>query len=44
LEEWLGGAAVLEGLMVKFYQRVSTDELFRPLFGEVFGCRETFVT
>ena len=35
LYEWLGGAEVLEALMVKLYQRVSSDELLRPLFGEV---------
>lgn len=35
LYEWLGGAKVLEALMVKFYQRVSSDELLRPLFGEM---------
>ena len=35
LYEWLGGAEVLEGLMVKFYQRVSADDLLRPLFGEM---------
>jgi hemoglobin len=35
LYEWLGGAEVLKVLMVKFYQRVSADELLRPLFGEM---------
>lgn len=29
------GAEVLEALMVKFYQRVSADELLWPLFGEM---------
>jgi len=33
LYEWLGGAEVLNALMVKFYERVSADELLRPLFG-----------
>jgi hypothetical protein len=35
LYEWLGGAEVLKALMVKFYERVSADELLRPLFGEM---------
>ena len=35
LYEWLGGAEVLNALMVKFYERVSRDELLRPLFGEM---------
>jgi len=35
LYEWLGGAEVLKALMVKFYDRVSMDELLRPLFGEM---------
>jgi len=35
LYEWLGGAEVLNALMVKFYARVSADELLRPLFGEM---------
>jgi hemoglobin len=35
LYERLGGAEVLNALMVKFYERVSTDELLRPLFGEM---------
>jgi hemoglobin len=35
LNEWLGGAEVLKALMVKFYERVSADELLRPLFGEM---------
>jgi len=35
LHEWLGGAEVLKALMVKFYERVSKDELLRPLFGEM---------
>jgi len=33
LYEWLGGAEVLNELMVKFYERVSADDLLRPLFG-----------
>ncbi len=33
LYEWLGGTEVLNALMVKFYERVSADELLRPLFG-----------
>ena len=35
LYEWLGGAEVLNALMVKFYERVSGDELLRPLFGDM---------
>ncbi len=35
LYEWLGGAEVLKVLMVKFYERMSADELLRPLFGEM---------
>jgi hemoglobin len=35
LYEWLGGAEVLNALMVKFYERVSADELLRPLFGDM---------
>ncbi len=35
LYEWLGGAEVLQGLMVKFYQRVASDDMLRPLFGEM---------
>jgi len=35
LYEWLGGAAVLNALMTKFYERVSADELLRPLFAEM---------
>jgi hemoglobin len=33
LYEWLRGAEVQNALMVKFYERVSADELLRPLFG-----------
>jgi hemoglobin len=33
LYEWLGGAEVQNASMVKFYERVSADELLRPLFG-----------
>jgi hemoglobin len=33
--EWLGGAEVQNALMVKFYERVSADELLRPLFGDM---------
>jgi hemoglobin len=35
LYEWLGGVEVLNALMVKFYERVSADELLRPLFGDM---------
>ncbi len=35
LYEWLGRAEVLKVLMLKFYERVSADELLRPLFGEM---------
>jgi hypothetical protein len=35
LYEWLGGAEVQNALMVKFYERVSADELLRPLFGDM---------
>jgi len=35
LYKWLGGEEVLKALMVKFYERVSADELLRPLFGEM---------
>jgi len=35
LYEWLGGAELLNALMVKFYDRVSVDELLRPLFGDI---------
>jgi hemoglobin len=35
LYEWLGGTEVLEKLMVTFYDRVSADELLRPLFGDM---------
>jgi hemoglobin len=33
LYKWLGGAEVQNASMVKFYERVSADELLRPLFG-----------
>lgn len=32
LYEWMGGAEILNALMVKFYQRVPSDELLGPLF------------
>ncbi len=32
LHQWLGGAGVLESLTKKFYERVLSDELLRPLF------------
>jgi hemoglobin len=35
LYEWLGGAEVQNASMVKFYERVSADELLRPLFGDM---------
>jgi hemoglobin len=35
LSEWLGGPEVLNALMVKFYERVTADDLLRPLFGEM---------
>ena len=35
LYAWLGGAEVQNALMAKFYERVSADELLRPLFGDM---------
>ena len=35
LSEWLGGAEVLNKLMVRFYERVLADDLLRPLFGNM---------
>lgn len=35
LNEWLGGAEVLQKLTAKFYERVLADDLLRPLFAEM---------